>query len=223
MAETRILTQTDATERARLLDVESYDVRLDLTTGDKTFISESTVRFTCTEPGAETFIEIAAESISSATINGESIDVSSYVSKQGLALPALAADNVLTVTAVCQYSSSGQGLHRMTDRVDGESYLYTQFEISDAQQMYACFDQPDLKARFTLHVTMPKHWTASSNMPIEAETADGDVTTIRFATAPKMSTYITALCAGPYHVVTDSHAGIELGLYCRQSMKQYLD
>ncbi|HZE41920.1 MAG TPA: aminopeptidase N [Stackebrandtia sp.] len=223
MAETHILTQTDAAERARLLRVDSYDVSLDLTTGDKTFVSRSRVRFGCSEPGATTFIEIAAESISEATLNGEPVDTSGYTARDGLKLPGLAADNDLVVTAVCRYSSSGQGLHRMSDPVDGESYLYSQFEVSDAQQMYACFDQPDLKARFTLTVTMPEHWTAVSNMPPADTAVDAGAKTVRFEQAPPMSTYITALCAGPYHSEATVHDGITLGLFCRQSMKQYMD
>ena len=223
MAETHILTQTDAAERARLLNVDAYDVQLDLTTGDTTFVSTTTVRFSCSEPGAQTFIEAAAESITSAVLNGQPVDTSGFSRSTGLALPGLAADNELVVTAVMRYSSSGQGLHRMTDRADGETYLYSQFEVSDAQQMYACFDQPDLKATFDLTVTVPAHWRAISNMPVAGETVDGDSKIIRFETSPRMSTYITALCAGPYHEVVETHDGIKLGLYCRQSMKQYLD
>ncbi|CAM3428265.1 aminopeptidase N [Stackebrandtia soli] len=223
MADTRILTQTEAGQRAQLLDVDGYDVALDLTGDDKTFVSTSTVAFRCSQPGADTFIEVAADSITRATLNGENVDTSTFSRDKGLTLVGLAADNELVVEAVFPYSSSGQGLHRMRDRVDGESYLYSQFEVSDAQQMYACFDQPDLKAAFTLHVTMPGHWRAISNMPVENEDTAGDVTTVHFAKSPQMSTYITALCAGPYHEVTDTHDGITLGLYCRQSMKQYLD
>ena len=223
MADTHILTQIDAAQRARLLHVDSYDVTLDLTVDEKTFTSRSRVLFSCTEPGADTFIEIAADRIRSATLNGEALDVSSFSPRSGLKLPGLAADNELVVEADCRYSTSGQGLHRMTDRADGESYLYSQFEVSSAQQMYACFDQPDLKAHFDLTVTMPQHWRAISNMPVATESVDDGKKTVTFERSPRMSTYITALCAGPYHEVTTEHDGIKLGLYCRQSMKQYLD
>ncbi|ADD45077.1 aminopeptidase N [Stackebrandtia nassauensis] len=223
MAETHILTQTDASQRARLLRVDSYDVAVDLTGSDTTFVSTSTVRFSCTEPGASTFIEIAAEAVTAAQLNGTDVDLSEYSAENGLKLPSLAADNELVVTARCRYSSSGQGLHRMTDPVDKQTYLYSQFEVSDAQQMFACFDQPDLKARFTFRVTLPEHWRAISNMPVDSETTSGETKTVHFEQSPPMSTYVTALCAGPYHEVTDSHDGIGLGLYCRESMKEYLD
>ncbi|MEV0645685.1 aminopeptidase N [Phytomonospora sp. NPDC050363] len=253
MAGTRILKQTDAAERARLLEVASYDVALDLTVGDKTFVSLTTVEFGCSEPGASTEIELAAENIRSATLNGEPVDTAGYTPEAGLTLTGLAADNTLVIEADCAYSTAGQGLHRMVDGVDGEVYLYSQFEVADAQRMFACFDQPDLKAEFTLRVTVPEHWRAISNMPVASEeplerasagegraerSASGSQSAsgrpsggftlpkakvVHFEKAPRMSTYLYALCAGPYHEVTTEHDGIVYGLYCRESMKQYLD
>ena len=131
--------------------------------------------------------------------------------------PLGGASNVLVVDADCQYSTSGQGLHRVVDPVDGEVYLYSQFETADAQRVFACFDQPDLKAVFTWHVTVPAHWRVDLQ---HAGGARGDrrcagTKTVHFAASPRMSTYITALCAGPYHEVRDSHDGIDLGVFCR--------
>ncbi|GIG68633.1 aminopeptidase N [Phytomonospora endophytica] len=227
MAGTRILKQTDAAERARLLEVAAYDVALDLTVGDKTFVSLTTVEFSCSEPGASTAIELAAENIRSATLNGEPVDTAGYTPEAGLTLTGLAADNTLVIEADCAYSTAGQGLHRMVDGVDGEVYLYSQFEVADAQRMFACFDQPDLKAEFTLRVTVPEHWRAISNMPVRSEEplerAYDKAKIVHFDKAPRMSTYLYALCAGPYHEVTTEHDGIVYGLYCRESMKQYLD
>src|SRR5690348_9278576 len=224
VAGVRNLRQVEAVERARLLDVTAYDVRLDLTDGtgypsDRTFRSTSEVRFGCREPGASTFIEIAADGLRSATLNGTPIDVSGWSTETGLPLPGLAEDNVLVVDADCLYSTTGQGLHRSVDPVDKEVYLYSQFETADAQRVFACFDQPDLKAEFTFHVTAPSHWKVISNMPVDRREGD----TWHFPPTPRMSTYITAACAGPYHEVRDEHDGIGLGVFCRQSMKRYLD
>src|SRR5262245_47820167 len=158
VAGVRNLRQVEAVERARLLDVTAYDVQLDLTDGaghpgEGTFRSVTEVRFTCREPGATTFIEIAAESLRGATLNGTPVDTSAWSTATGLTRPGLAADNVLVVEADCAYSTTGQGLHRSVDPVDKEVYLYSQFETADAQRVFACFDQPDLKAGFTFHVT----------------------------------------------------------------------
>ena len=228
MAGYRNLRQAEAAERARLLAVAAYDISLDLTDGaghpsEGTFRSVTEVRFTCAEPGASTFVELAADSVRSATLNAAPVDLSGWSADHGLVLPDLAADNVLVVEADFLYSSTGQGLHRSVDPVDKEVYLYSQFETADAQRVYACFDQPDLKAEFTWHVTAPSHWRVISNMPVDRTEPAGPATTVHFQRAPRMSTYVTAMCAGPYHEVRDSHDGIDLGVYCRRSMAQYLD
>ncbi|MGC5020631.1 aminopeptidase N [Micromonospora sp. DT47] len=224
----RNLTQVEATERARLLEVTGYDISLDLSTAvqaeGRTFRSVTEVRFRCTEPGAGTFIETAAESVRSATLNGAELDLSDWSAEKGLKLTGLAAENTLVVDADFAYSNSGQGLHRTVDPVDGETYLYSQFETADAQRVFACFDQPDLKSVYTWHATVPDHWRVVSNMPVEREEPAGEgLKTVHFAESARMSTYITALCAGPYHEVRDSHDGIDLGVFCRASMARYMD
>ncbi len=225
----RNLTQVEATERARLLDVTGYDIKLDLSSAVQpadghTFNSVTEVRFRCSEPGASTFIEVAAEAVRSATLNGTPLDTGGWSAEKGLTLPGLAAENTLVVDADFAYSTSGQGLHRTVDPVDGETYLYSQFETADAQRVFACFDQPDLKSVYTWHATVPEHWRVVSNMPVEREepAAEG-CKTVHFVESARMSTYITALCAGPYHEVRDSHDGIDLGLFVRASMAQHLD
>jgi aminopeptidase N len=229
VAGVRNLTQVEATERARLVNVTSYDITLDLTDGqggpgEGTFRSITEVRFTCTEPGASTFLEAAAERLRSVTLNGVEVDTSGWSAEKGLTVSGLAAENVLVVDGDFPYSTSGQGLHRSVDPVDNEVYLYSQFETADAQRVFACFDQPDLKSVYTWHVTVPQHWQVISNAPVASvEPAPGGAKTVHFEQSVRMSTYITAVCAGPYHEVRDTHDGIDLGLFVRQSMKQYLD
>ncbi|MDQ6672770.1 MAG: aminopeptidase N, partial [Chloroflexota bacterium] len=122
------------------------------------------------------------------------------------------------------YSNTGEGLHRFVDPVDSGVYVYSQFETADAKRMYACFDQPDLKAPFTLTVTAPAEWEVISNArPATCVDGPGGARVVRFMTTPPLPTYVTALVAGPYHKVTDRHDGIDLGVYCRASLAQYLD
>ncbi|MFF5290864.1 aminopeptidase N [Paractinoplanes globisporus] len=229
MAGVRNLTQVEAADRARLLEVTGYDITLDLTDGhgnpgDGTFRSTTVVTFRCAEPGAETFIETAAASVRSATLNGSPLDLGGFSAEKGLTLTGLAAENELIVDADFAYSASGQGLQRSLDPVDKEIYLYSQFETADAQRVFACFDQPDLKSVFTWRATVPKHWKAISNMPVEREEPAGvGAKTVHFQTSPKMSTYIGAICTGPYHEVRFSHDGIDMGYFCRASMASYLD
>ena len=162
------LTRTDAAARAELLTIQSYDLHLDVTDGAGrpgagTFRSTTTVDFTCREPGADTFVDLIAETVLSATLNGIDLDVGTWTEDGGLPLPDLAEQNTLVVTADCRYSNTGEGLHRFTDPEDGQVYLYTQFEPADAKRMFTCFDQPDLKAAFTLHVVAPFDWQVVSN------------------------------------------------------------
>ncbi|MDQ1733949.1 MAG: aminopeptidase [Pseudonocardiales bacterium] len=222
------LTREDARLRADLLRVESYDVVLDLTNADggpsdHSFRSRTTVRFTASRPSASTFIDVVAERFHEVNLNGKPVDVSNYEPDGGIVLPDLAAENVLVVDADLLYTTIGQGLHRFTDPVDDEVYLYTQFETTDSKRMYACFDQPDIKGTFSLHVTAPAHWTVVSNGAVTEVEDDDETKTVHFATTPRMSTYITALVAGPYFEARDHHDGIDLGLYCRRSLGEFFD
>ncbi|MEU3308224.1 aminopeptidase N [Nocardiopsis sp. NPDC006832] len=219
------LTRDEARERARILGVDSYDVELDLTTGGETFRSTTTVRFSSSEPGARTFIDLVAPTVREATLNGVELDVAALFDGERLALPDVAADNELTVVADAAYMRTGEGLHRFVDPVDEAVYLYSQFETADAQRMFTCFDQPDLKGTFELTVYAPPSWEVVSNSApdVEREAAGDERVRWHFPATPVMSTYITALIAGPYHVVRDEHDGIPLGLYCRASLAEHLD
>ncbi|MGH3095913.1 MAG: aminopeptidase N [Streptosporangiales bacterium] len=218
------LGRDEARERARLLDVDSYVVELDLTTGEERFSSTTTVTFGCREPGASTFIDVCAEGIREATLNGSALDTSGY-NGQRLTLPALAERNELVVVADAVYSRTGEGLHRFVDPVDERVYLYTQFEAPDAQRMYACFDQPDLKATFELSLLAPGGWVAVSNATpdVAGEPANDGAEHWHFPPTKPISTYITALVAGHYHHVHDEYDGVPLGLYCRESLAEHLD
>ncbi|MBV9651076.1 MAG: aminopeptidase N, partial [Pseudonocardiales bacterium] len=221
------LTREQAVERAALLTVDSYRIILDLTDGDgrpseRTFRSTTTVEFDALA-GADTVIDIAAETVHSATLNGIDIDISGYDEATGIALTGLADHNVVVVDADCRYSNTGEGLHRFVDPVDGGVYLYSQFETADAKRMFACFDQPDLKATFDLSVTAPPDWQVVSN-GVVASAGNGVHT---FATTPRMSTYLVALIAGPYarwdDTYIDEHGEIPLGIYCRATLAEFMD
>ncbi|WP_018685157.1 aminopeptidase N [Actinokineospora enzanensis] len=229
------LTRDQAQQRAALLEVASYSIELDLTDGlgqpgETTFGSRSTVRFTSAEPGGSTFVDIVADEVLSAELNGTVLDVSGYDPAVGIELSALAGENELTVVARCTYMNTGEGLHRFVDPVDKGVYLYTQFETADAKRMFACFDQPDLKATYDMAVVAPESWKVISNAAAvsvgAAEGAEG-VSRHVFETTQRMSTYLVALVAGPYAEwhdgFTDEHGTIPLGIYCRASLAEHMD
>jgi len=222
------LTRDEAATRAALLDVTSYSIDLDLTTGDTTFGSTTTIRFTCAEPGAETFADLVGAEVHEITLNGESIDPATAYADSRIALSGLAAENELVVRADCTYSRTGEGLHRFVDPADDRVYTYSQFEVPDARRVYTTFEQPDLKAPFTFTVTAPEGWKVVSNSPTpEPEPLDEGRAVWRFAPTKPMSTYITAIVAGEYHEVQHvyhgKHGDIPLGHYCRQSLVEHFD
>ncbi|GAA1764171.1 aminopeptidase N [Nostocoides vanveenii] len=221
------LTRAEAQDRAAIVATESYVVKLDLTTSPETFRSVTTVRFTAT-PGASSFIDLIARSVEAITLNGESLDPATHFADSRISLPDLAAANELVVDATCAYMNTGEGLHRFVDPVDNEVYLYTQFEVPDSRRIMAVFEQPDLKATFAFSVTGPDHWQVVSNaITPQPEPAGPGTATWTFPATGRISSYITALVAGPYAVVRDSvqtRAGtIDLGVFCRTSMLPHLD
>ncbi|GAA2089301.1 aminopeptidase N [Streptomyces albiaxialis] len=220
------LTREEAQERARLLSVDSYEIQLDLSGAQEggTFRSVTTVVFDSAEAGAATFIDLVAPAVHEIVLNGERRDPASVFADSRIALDGLAAGrNELLVVADCAYTNTGEGLHRFVDPVDQQAYLYTQFEVPDARRVFASFEQPDLKATFRFTVTAPEGWTVISNSPTP-EPRDNEWS---FAPTPRISTYITALVAGPYHAVHSSWEGdgrsVPLAIYCRPSLAEYLD
>ena len=220
------ITRLEASERSAIVQAQTYKIELDLSTRDDTFSSKTTVHFTAKE-GNSTWIDFIAPKVQSIELNGESLDTGTH---DGFRIPLhnLKSHNVLIVEAEASYMNTGEGMHRFIDPVDDEVYLYTQFEIADARRVFACFDQPDIKATFAFTITAPDHWkvTSNSTTPIPESVRDG-IERWTFAPSAKMSTYITAIVAGPYHEVRDEYKGkfgtYPLGLFCRNSLAEYLD
>jgi aminopeptidase N len=221
------LTRLEAQERKSVVDVQSYEIELDLTRGAEVFGSSTTVRFTAT-PGASTFIDALTRTVHSATLNGSALDVAAVNDGVRIQLDGLAAENVLEVVADAEYTNTGEGLHRFVDPVDDEVYLYSQFEVPDSRRVFAVFEQPDLKATFRFTVTAPSRWQVVSNQPTPEPAVDGEVATWAFSPTPVLSSYITAIVAGPYDVVRSELTSsdgrtIPLGIFTRRSLTEFLD
>jgi aminopeptidase N len=223
------ITRDETSERARLLRVESYDIELDLTRGEDVFGSVSVINFDCAEPGAATYADLVAQTVHEITLNGSPVDPATAYTAGRIALTGLADRNELRVVADCSYGSGAAGLQRSVDSADGRVYTFTDFEPAHARTAFANFEQPDLKATFTFHVVVPSEWVVMSNQPAPEPYPAGEGTSVwHFPATPRISTYLTAVVAGEYHLLSDSHttaAGqvIPLGLACRQSMLPYLE
>ena len=207
------LTRDEAITRAGLLEVTSMEVALDLTTGAEHFGSVTTIRFGCREPGSATFVELNPVSLAAIRLNGRDLDPGQLDDRR-FPLTDLAADNVLVVEATMAYSRDGQGLHRSVDPADERAYVYGHLFLDAAPSVFACFDQPDLKAPYAVTVTAPEDWVVIGN---GAETREGAVWTL--ASTKPLATYFVTVCAGPYVVERDDHDGIPLAIYGRASLE----
>ncbi|MFF4381032.1 aminopeptidase N [Kitasatospora sp. NPDC001547] len=218
VSDTSVLTRTEAVERHSLLDVRTVHLDLDLTRGPEVFGSTTLIRFACTAPGSATYVDVIPAALHRAVLNGRELDVATLRDGR-LPLTDLAADNELTVEADMAYSHTGEGMHRYTDPADGEDYVYTQSFLGDGPRVFASFDQPDLKARYTLSVTAPHQWAVIGNS-LGHQPSPGRW---NFAPTPPISSYLVSVVAGPLHSVRAEHDGIPLGLHCRRSLAAHLD
>ncbi|MDR1442662.1 MAG: aminopeptidase N [Bifidobacteriaceae bacterium] len=225
------LTRTEAAARAELISNPSYLIELDLRDGAERFGSRTTVKFDCRQAGASTFIDLIAPEVTAVSLNGQALDPDEVFAGDRIRLDGLADSNELVVEANCAYSHTGEGLHRFTDPADGEVYLYTQFEPADSRRVFAVFEQPDLKGTFEFMVVTPDGWQVVSNQPVTmtmtAGKGKGGIVH-QFEPTPKLSSYLTALIAGPYHewhseVVSTSGRTVPMALYARASMAEYVD
>jgi aminopeptidase N len=210
------LQRTEAVARRELLEVQDYDLRLDLAGDERTFGSVTTIRFR--SRGGETFVDLKPVRVNEVRLNGETVDPD-LLDRGRLPIRTVEGDNELVVDAVMPFRNDGEGLHRSTDPADGRSYVYGMMFMDAAPSVFACFDQPDLKAPYTLHVQAPADWTVVAN----ASGTNPEPGTWEFERSQPLSTYFVTVVAGPYHLISDHHDGIPLGLSVRASMAAALD
>ena len=224
MSARSLLTLEEARARAALVSDLHYEVELDLTSPEgSTYRSVTTVRFRCAEEGAGTFLDLLAPSVEAIELNGRPLSLDAFDGAR-VRVEGLAAENTLRVVAACSYERTCVGMQRFRDPVDGRVYCYTNFEPFNAHRVFACFDQPDVKGTFAFTVRAPRDWLVVANTaPSGPPDPDGDALRWRFPPSPPIAPYVAAVAAGPWHRVQDRHDGIELGLYCRQSLARYLD
>ena len=216
------LTAVQARERAQLLDVTAYDLDLDLDRGAEVFSSTSRIAFSCRRPGEGSVLDVRARTLESVSLNGQALDPATCVDGR-LSLPQLAADNVVEVVATMAYRHDGEGLHRASDPADGRDYVYGMSFLDAAPTVFACFDQPDLKAPCTLSVTAPADWVVVANGVCDGpEPERKGARRWRFATTPPLATYVVTICAGPYVSVESEHRGIPLRWFARASLAEPL-
>ncbi|HEU5356682.1 MAG TPA: aminopeptidase N [Actinocrinis sp.] len=221
--EPRSLTQEEARDRAALIAVERYEIDVDFTdlpTGDQVSCV-STVTFSCRTPGASTFVDCGAQ-VTEATLNGRPLE---QPVEGRIQLAALSEHNSLVVRTTQADTANGPGVHKAVDPADGEVYVWTSFEPDEARFVWACFDQPDLKAPHAFSVTAPAAWTVTSNSgnPTIEDASTPAARRWTFADTPPLSTYNAVVNAGPFHEIRRTAGGRDLGVFARRSLAAVLD
>ena len=199
---------------AQIADVR-YAVTFDVTRRD-TLVGRSSVRF-LRRGGGDVILDFRGLSYSGVAVNG--VPVQPRAENGHLVIAAAALRNGRNEIALDFRSAIapvGASVIRVHDAVDSADYLYTLLVPADANQLFPCFDQPDLKARVTLDLRTPRGWTAVANGPtIRVDSADAF--TFHFAESPPISTYLVAFAAGPWTVRTATVHGRPISLYMRAS------
>ena len=227
---TENLTHAEASARSAALRLSTYELHLDVTsapTDADSYEVTSRITFTTTEP--ETFVDYLGKAVHSVRVNGEEVENTFDGGRVYLSNLPVGKELTVEITGSSYYSRTGQGLHRMHDQADDTTYLYSHLEPSDARRIFPCFDQPDLKASYEVHLTGPEGWQLLSNQPeVGREKTEGREVA-HFAPTPLLSTYLTAFAAGPYvekhstWTAPDGSLEVELRAFARASMVEYLD
>ncbi|OFT52891.1 aminopeptidase N [Corynebacterium sp. HMSC06D04] len=224
------LTQAEAQARSAALQISAYHLHLDVNsapTSAETFEVTSRITFTTNAP--ETFVDYLGDKVRSVRLNGTEVENTFDGGRIYLRDLPVGEEISVEITGSSRYSRTGQGLHRMQDQADGNPYLYSHLEPSDARRIFPCFDQPDLKANFTVTLSGPTGWQLLSNQPEENRSESGDSVSVTFASTPLLSTYLTSFAAGPYVSkqrtwnAPDGTLSAQLRAFARASMEQYLD
>ena len=221
------LTREETAARSAAVVVHRIRVELDLSgasdQGRRGFPTTTMLEFSATS--ADTWLDFLGVDVRRVVVNGAERAVRWDGAR--ILLDGLAERNTVVVEAVGEYSRSGEGLHRFLDPVDGQTYLYTQYEPADSRRVMACFEQPDMKAAYTFVVRAPRGWQVLSNQSAVSTVEEEDAQTVEFAPTLPISSYITSVAAGPYHRVEEEWRRgdlvVPLGVLCRASLAPHLD
>ncbi|MGE3178802.1 MAG: M1 family metallopeptidase, partial [Vicinamibacterales bacterium] len=202
---------TLATERAADIRDVRYELAFDIpATATDPIAATATIRFFVAEPGRPIVLDFApgAEAVSSLKVGGEAVPPRG--AHNHLVLPADsidAGDNAVEIA----FRAGDAALNRNPD------FLYTLFVPARAHLTFPCFDQPDLKARYRLTLTVPDGWAAVANGAEEARESTGGRVRIRYAETEPIPTYLFAFAAGRFQVETATRGGRPFRMYHRET------
>ena len=216
------LTQNQAEERFLQVQDVSYFLEFNLSATEKNYSGKSTLNFKLNQLTAPLRIDFYQGQVNSLTVNGKNIPTN-YDGKF-LSIPPKAltlGSNQVVVEFTTNYNLEGRGLSRFEDPEDKNVYVHTQLEPFNANYVFPCFDQPDLKATFEMQVQAPQSWLVVSSVMERSVKEDGDFRIWNFPVSEKISPYVWSLHAGPFKV-WEKNFRIPLRLMARQSLAKYV-
>ncbi len=209
--------------RANTVKSVRYDLSLDVTAPDSA-VGHVAVRFN-RNGTADAILDWRGRRLTRITSNGTSVPLTA-ANGAHIRLPAkllTEGDNTVELWFVSDIAPSGASIIRTHDQTDGSDYLYTLLVPADADQLFPCFDQPDLKARVTFTLVTSRAWTALANGSIAHADTSGDRITRHFTETRPLSTYLIAFSAGPWQRTTSVVNGRSISVYIRKSRAKEAD
>ncbi len=216
-----ILTKEEAVKRSKAIKNVHYNLQLFLKKKSKKYSGKTEIQFAYQKSKDPLRIDFIG-SIKNLQINNKKSDFQK--NNFFILLPSKnlkEGKNTVHIEYENEYNHTGDGLHQFFDPEDQTEYLYSNFEPYDAHRMFPCFDQPDLKATYSLSVESPKEWKVISNSPQDKVLENKTKTTVFKKTKP-FSTYLFFVAAGNYYEFQSKHKSIDMKVFCRQSMKKYI-
>lgn len=217
------LSQTYAEFRSKHVANVAYNLSFDLSHGKEKFSGVSRISFDYTSQTQPLTVDFHGGTVKSVKIND--LDYEANYNGNFLSIdPAQLneGENKLEIAFEHPYSNDGAGLYRFEDTEDNTSYMYSNFEPFDANKMFPCFDQPDLKASYEMDVLAPKSWQVISALRESEVKSKGAVKHWHFPKTKRFSTYIFSLHAGDYTSWSSDYNGMPLRLFARKSLAKYV-
>lgn len=200
----------------RIHDV-SYTLRLDVTRRD-TASGHVVVRFVVRRDG-DAILDFRGLQLGAPIVNGRATTLAGDGAH--LRIPAAllrAGENSVELDFLSAIAPAGASIIRYHDSTDDTDYLYTLLVPSDANALFPCFDQPDLKARLSLTLVTPRGWKALGNGPLaSADAMASGAVAHRFEQSDPISTYLMAFAAGPWVTQSDTVHGRPITMWVRAS------
>ena len=216
------LTDSHAALRRRQVDGVHYQLSFDLTSSER-YHATNTIELTVKLLSDDLTLDFSGGEIQSLKVNGVATDIRYNgffitIDKQALQM----GSNTIEVRYSHPYSDNGSGLYRYVDPGDNNTYLYTHFEPYEGNKLFPVFDQPNLRARYTVAVTAPADWQVFTSVGETRVTEQGGSKLWQFPTSKPFSTYIFPLHAGPYQMWQSQYRDVPLRLFSRRSTAQWV-